>query len=441
LTNITKIRAHKRRSGLKIKRTGTQQSDKLAKKDGKSYRDIQTAAMMHRQKHGNPLDMSEKVLTAFRAVAHLWLQRKQRRDQALKDNVTSRLVMRHSKMSAMSDNVFDIVSKNFVTAVPALQFFDDSDAVEVPKPVVSRLPSAPVHRPHTSRSAQPSRPPSSQATPPPRPATSRATPSTPPATTISTPRGICYTINDDGQRLCKTEHNMSDLELDRTARGRFNDKVTSVEDAMLLNMNKRLKIRMGLKKSRLQDISTAFNLHQKQLTETLVATLGTVPQLYSTNIEPNIDIVVIIIAMHWAEQEDMHVKKLSVVCLNDTNMPSFRIDKEVHLSHLRHQKWRLYEMCKLVSLFGAMLKAAEDTPGDMTRSAMRVLSMFRILIEDHSTLTPIVLKSIVAQLTPADLQCPRVEVLLNVVHKRLTTWRRDDEPAIIRSPLVKAQTY
>ncbi|RHY93142.1 hypothetical protein DYB37_005182 [Aphanomyces astaci] len=53
--------------GLKIKRTGTQQSDKLAKKDGKSYRDIQTAAMMHRQKHGNPLDMSEKVLTAFRA--------------------------------------------------------------------------------------------------------------------------------------------------------------------------------------------------------------------------------------------------------------------------------------------------------------------------------------------------------------------------------------
>ncbi|RHY14325.1 hypothetical protein DYB25_000775 [Aphanomyces astaci] len=365
--------------------------------------------------------------------------------------------MRHSKMSAMSDNVFDIVSKNFVTAVPALQFFDDSDAVEVPKPVVSRLPSAPVHRPHTSRSAQPSRPPSSQATPPPRPATSRATPSTPPATTISTPRGICYTINDDGQRLCKTEHNMSDLELDRTARcvrssiinpnhahcmlyrGRFNDKVTSVEDAMLLNMNKRLKIRMGLKKSRLQDISTAFNLHQKQLTETLVATLGTVPQLYSTNIEPNIAIVVIIIAMHWAEQEDMHVKKLSVVCLNDTNMPSFRIDKEVHLSHLRHQKWRLYEMCKLVSLFGAMLKAAEDTPGDMTRSAMRVLSMFRILIEDHSTLTPIVLKSIVAQLTPADLQCPRV--LLNVVHKRLTTWRRDDEPAIIRSPLVKAQTY
>ncbi|ETW08896.1 hypothetical protein H310_01389 [Aphanomyces invadans] len=404
LTNITKFRAHKRRSGLKIKRTATQRSDKLGKKDGKSYRDVQAAAMLHRQKHGNPLDMSEKVLTAFRAVAHLWLQRKQRRDKALKDNVTSNLVMRHSKMSTMSENVFDIISKNFVTAVPALQFFDDRNVADVPKPTVSKLPTSPLRRPHTSRPVKPSRPSMPETTAlPTRPATSRA------AAAVTTPRGICYTVTDDGQRMCKTEHNMSDLELDRAFRGRSNNKVMSVEDALLLNMNKRLKIRMGLKKNRLRDISTAFNEHQKHLTETLVATL----------------------AMHWAEQEDMHVKKLTVACLNDTTMPSFRMDKHATLSHLRHEKWRLLEMCKLVSLFGAMLRAAEDTPGDMTRSEMRVLSLFRILIEDHSILTPIVLKSILAQLTPADLQCPRVEVLLRVVQKRLMVWKKDSEPVTL----------
>ncbi|RHY33457.1 hypothetical protein DYB32_001619 [Aphanomyces invadans] len=324
LTNITKFRAHKRRSGLKIKRTATQRSDKLGKKDGKSYRDVQAAAMLHRQKHGNPLDMSEKVLTAFRAggegalrcftchqcivVAHLWLQRKQRRDKALKDNVTSNLVMRHSKMSTMSENVFDIISKNFVTAVPALQFFDDRNVADVPKPTVSKLPTSPLRRPHTSRPVKPSRPSMPETTAlPTRPATSRA------AAAVTTPRGICYTVTDDGQRMCKTEHNMSDLELDRAfrcvahfhtthkrevhfshgSRGRSNNKVMSVEDALLLNMNKRssilrrqwhcplsvwwnrLKIRMGLKKNRLRDISTAFNEHQKHLTETLVATLGT----------------------------------------------------------------------------------------------------------------------------------------------------------------------
>ncbi|KAF0694664.1 Aste57867_14503 [Aphanomyces stellatus] len=411
LTNVTKLRQNKRRSGVKINRSTSNRTDKSSKKDSKSTRDVQTAVMLHHQKHNNPLEMSEKVLAAFRAVAHIWLQRKARRDQVLKDNVTSNLVMgTTTKSMAMSGNVFDIISKNFVTPVPALQFFDDGSGDAPLRPTSAAaskrfvLPSsAPAHR---QPAGAPSRPTSTQ--PPHGQLAPHDTPVRPNARrpTTTTPRGICYTVNDEGTRLCKTEHNMGDLELDRSARGgKEHDKAMTVEDALLQSMNKRLKLRMGLKKSRIVDISNKFNARQRDLKQKLVATL----------------------AMHWAEQEDMHTKKLSVSCLNDTNVPSFRIDKDVNLSRLRHEKWRLLQMCKLVSLFGAMLRTMEETPGEMTRPEMRLLYLFRILLEANSVLTPIVLQSIMSQVTPADMQCSRVEAIIDVVYKRLTCWQ--DQPS------------
>ncbi|KAH9128612.1 hypothetical protein LEN26_001122 [Aphanomyces euteiches] len=362
LNNMTKLRGYKRRSGLKFTCAASPRgsNDKLTKRDSKNFREVQVATMLHRQRHGNPLELSEKVLSAFRAVAHLWLQRKQRREQAVKDNVTSKMVMGRRPSTTMSNNVFDIISKSFVTAVPALQFFDDSTYSTTQR--AQQLPS-----------------------------------------NQTIPRGICYTMSEDGTRQCKTQHNMSDLAhvrgwtrsvlrsiAERHTYNREKDanKTVCLDDALLLSMNKRLKIRMALKKNRIHDISNAFNSHQEILKQKLVATL----------------------AMHWAEQENIHSTKLSVACANDTTTPSFNIEKDEYLSQLRYNKWRLRELCKLVSLFGALVKTSENTPGDFTPSELHVLSLFRILLDDQAVLTPVVLKGIMFQLSPTDMQCPRVQV-------------------------------
>ncbi|CAK4656657.1 unnamed protein product [Aphanomyces euteiches] len=348
LNNMTKLRGYKRRSGLKFTCAASPRgsNDKLTKRDSKNFREVQVATMLHRQRHGNPLELSEKVLSAFRAVAHLWLQRKQRREQAVKDNVTSKMVMGRRPSTTMSNNVFDIISKSFVTAVPALQFFDDSTYSTTQR--AQQLPS-----------------------------------------NQTIPRGICYTMSEDGTRQCKTQHNMSDLAHVRGwTREKDANKTVCLDDALLLSMNKRLKIRMALKKNRIHDISNAFNSHQEILKQKLVATL----------------------AMHWAEQENIHSTKLSVACANDTTTPSFNIEKDEYLSQLRYNKWRLRELCKLVSLFGALVKTSENTPGDFTPSELHVLSLFRILLDDQAVLTPVVLKGIMFQLSPTDMQCPRVQV-------------------------------
>ncbi|KAH9092561.1 hypothetical protein Ae201684P_008235 [Aphanomyces euteiches] len=318
LNNMTKLRGYKRRSGLKFTCAASPRgsNDKLTKRDSKNFREVQVATMLHRQRHGNPLELSEKVLSAFRAVAHLWLQRKQRREQAVKDNVTSKMVMGRRPSTTMSNNVFDIISKSFVTAVPALQFFDDSTDSTTQR--AQQLPS-----------------------------------------NQTIPRGICYTMSEDGTRQCKTQHNMSDLAHVRGwTREKDANKTVCLDDALLLSMNKRLKIRMALKKNRIHDISNAFNSHQEILKQKLVATL----------------------------------------------------EKDEYLSQLRYNKWRLRELCKLVSLFGALVKTSENTPGDFTPSELHVLSLFRILLDDQAVLTPVVLKGIMFQLSPTDMQCPRVQV-------------------------------
>ncbi|OQR91779.1 hypothetical protein ACHHYP_04378 [Achlya hypogyna] len=357
LSRITK--QHKRRSGIRILKPATEPRSKL-QSPAKSRHGIavQTVASQHRENSGNPLGLQDDVLSAFRAVAHVWLSRKRRKDRAMRENVTNKLVLHQSRPKELSPAVFEIISKSFVSTIPALQFFDTGE------------PDAPPIREVPSRPAQPA-PPS------------------------LTPRGICYTIDSSGHRQSKMQHSVDHvLPDDHKARDQGSSRyATSMEEAVMHTLNKRydskrLKLRMAAKKQRIADISEAFATNQDHLKLNLSAKL----------------------AMHWAEREHLHSSKLETACLNDTNLPSFQIDKDQHLERLRAHKSRLLELCQTLSVFGALLRAHHEMREDLTRSELHVLALFRIVVENNCVLTPVVVQGIVSQLSATDVACSHVQV-------------------------------
>ncbi|OQR99552.1 hypothetical protein THRCLA_06465 [Thraustotheca clavata] len=371
LSRIAKQR--KRRSGMQLPPSSSAQRVNVNETKARHAAAVNSAPTQHHEHNDNPLDLSDKALSAFRAVAHVWLSRKRRQEKAMRENVTNKLVLHQSK--ELSPVVFDIISKSFVAPMPALQFFDtegNNEPIKLKRDLIPTTPSSGrqvnVSRPLKPNSIQPSQ----------------------------TPRGICYTINAKGQRQSKMQHSVGDILAEHhICKNHVHENPkysTTMEDAVIYTLNRKLKKRMIVKKNRILDISSSFVTNQEQLKQTLSAKL----------------------AMHWAEREHLHASKLEAACLNDTNIPSFRVDRDQQLGRIRHQKSRLRQLCQTLSAFGALLRWHQDNREELTKPEIHLLSLLRILIDNNCVLTPVVVQGIQSQLTPSDLQCPHVQVKSNI---------------------------
>ncbi|KDO28158.1 hypothetical protein SPRG_06205 [Saprolegnia parasitica CBS 223.65] len=219
------LKQSKRRSGMRVAKPNLDQRSKLTAIKSRNGAAAQTvvARQREREHNDNPLGLSENVLFAFRAVAHVWLARKRRKDRAMRENVTNKLVLHQSRPKELSPAVFDIISKSFVTPVPALQFFDTG--TEMP-PIQRHNDVIP------TRSALAPSPPSAAPMRPVKPATAPAS---------LTPRGICYTIDSSGHRQSKMQHS-AELGAPRRARPLYASKLAaSMDDAVVHTLNKRLR--------------------------------------------------------------------------------------------------------------------------------------------------------------------------------------------------------
>ncbi|DBA04070.1 TPA: hypothetical protein N0F65_009417 [Lagenidium giganteum] len=323
-------------------------------------------------KEGMQQEMEMKVMNAFRqiflsTVVRMWRERK-RRSKAVALNMMNGTISGSNlagmskpagkyrkEINAQSSNVVGILSRRMIREVPALKFFDEEqgDGALSPNPQVNK---------------------------------SRAT-----------PRGVCYTVDVFGCRRIKMQSSTSG------GNGRANDRLhkkkkkkkseeITVEKAMGKSLRRKMVKRVANKRLTFLRMSDDFGKARAALTQKLRSQL----------------------ALRQAESEKLFNKRLALLMADDTSLPAYQAQKELHLARVRCKKASTLEKCETLRIFGELLRHVERVGDDMghepSPNEIYFLDLFRCVVEENQVLTPIIFEGIQQHLRPQDHQHPVVKV-------------------------------
>jgi hypothetical protein len=116
--------------------------------------------------------------------------------------------------------------------------------------------------------------------------------------------------------------------------------------------------------------------------------------------------------------EKMFTKRLTLLMTDDTTLPPYMAQKELHLARVRCRKANVLEKCETLRVLGLVLRRVEargNASGlEASTGELHFLDLFRCVVEENHVLTPIISTAIRQHMRAQDLKLPVIMVYIPI---------------------------